>query len=346
MRKLASIQRVKSLEDIERDGVIADNIVLAKFKDVAWQCVVKRGEFNVGDFAVYIEVSTVLPQVEVFAWMDARKYKVKTQKIFGALSQGLALPVSILKSFGVEEWAINNVEVGDDVTEIIGVMRIEDAEPPKLSGEQKGLFPTYLVPKTDEERVQSYPEFLEFMRGKPAVATLKMDGSSCTVLVDPAGELTVCSRNFSLKESDSNAYWRMIRKTSLYKLVGSDFEHFCFQGELCGPGIQGNKLGLDDLELYIFNVINMKTNTPLSQDELIFLCDVLGLKYAPIVVEWNEFDETVESLLELARGKYPGTKNHREGLVIRPSKPEFWAKAGKWASIKVINNDFLLKFGE
>ena len=39
--------------------LLLDNIVLAKFEDVAWQCVVKRGEFNVGDFAVYIEVSTV-----------------------------------------------------------------------------------------------------------------------------------------------------------------------------------------------------------------------------------------------------------------------------------------------
>lgn len=346
MRKLASIQRVKSLEDIERDGVIADNIVLAKFEDVAWQCVVKRGEFNVGDLAVYIEVSTVLPQIELFEWMEKHKYKVKTQKIFGALSQGLALPVSILKEFGIVELGIEMLAIGDDLSETIGVMRIEDTEPPKLSGEQKGLFPTYLVPKTDEERIQSYPEFLDVMRGEEAYATLKMDGSSCTVLVDPAGELTVCSRNYSLKESDSNAFWRVVRKTKLYEMVGSSYEHLCFQGELCGPGIQGNKLCLDELELYIFNIIDTKTNFPLSQDFLMIICNCLNLKYAPIVHEWNKFDETVDSLLELAKGKYPGTKNHREGIVIRPKQPMFWPKAGKWTSIKVINNDYLLKFGE
>lgn len=346
MRKLASIQRIRSLENIERDGVIADNIVLAKFEDIAWQCVVKREEFAVGDFAVYIEVSTVLPQIELFEWMDARKYKVKTQKIFGALSQGLALPVSILKSFGVQDWAIDNLEVGQDLTELIGVMRIEDVEPAKLSGEQKGVFPTYILPKTDEERIQSFPAFLDFMRGREAFATLKMDGSSCTVLVDPNGELTVCSRNYSLKESDANAFWRTVRKTSLYELVGSNFQHFAFQGELCGPGIQGNKMGFDDLELYIFNIVDTKTNRPLSQDDLMTVCDALDLNCAPIVKYWPEFDETVDSLLEIAKGKYVGTKNHREGIVIRPRYPAFWDKLGKWASIKVINNDFLLKYGE
>lgn len=346
MRKLASIQRIKSLEDIERDGVVADNIVLAKFEDVAWQCVVKRNEFDAGDLAVYVEVSTVMPQDDQFKWLEPKKYKIKTQKIFGALSQGLALPLSILNEYVGHISQIEGLCVGDDVSEVLGVMRIEDSEPPKLSGEQKGLFPTYLIPKTDEDRLQSYPEFLEFMKGRPAVATLKMDGSSCTVLVDPNGELTVCSRNYSLKESDENAFWRTVKRTKLYNLKDSEFGGFAFQGELCGPGIQGNKLNLDDLRLFIFNIINMENGAVAGINELIELCNELGLDYAPIVYKWNDFDETVDSLLELAKGKYEGTKNHREGLVIRPKTPVFWAKAGKWASIKVINNDYLLKNGE
>ncbi len=345
MRKLASIQRIKSLEDIERDGVVADNIVLAKFEDVAWQCVVKRNEFNVGDLAVYVEVSTVMPQDDQFKWLESKKYKIKTQKIFGALSQGLALPLSILNEYVGHISQIEGLNVGDNVTEILGVMRIEDAEPPKLSGEQKGLFPTYLLPKTDEDRLQSYPEFLEFMRGLPAVATLKMDGSSCTVLIDPEGELTVCSRNYSLKESNENAFWRAVKSTRLYDLP-EWARNLAFQAELCGPGIQGNKLGLNELTLFVFNIIDLENGTIAGIGDIEAICFELGLNYAPIVKEWEVFDETVDSLLELAKGNYEGTKNHREGLVIRPKTPKFWAKAGKWASIKVINNDYLLKNGE
>ena len=55
--------------------------------------------------------------------------------------------MSILKSFG-GRGAINNLKGGEDVTETIGVMRIEDAEPPKLSkNEQKGLFRLTLYPR-------------------------------------------------------------------------------------------------------------------------------------------------------------------------------------------------------
>lgn len=87
MRKLASIQRVKSVEDIYRRGERADNIVIVKFEDVAWQCVGKRTDFQVGDLCVYVEVSTVLPEHEVFSFMEKVGHKVKTAKIWGQFRQ-------------------------------------------------------------------------------------------------------------------------------------------------------------------------------------------------------------------------------------------------------------------
>jgi hypothetical protein len=41
----------------------------------------------------------------------------------------------------------------------------------------------------------------------------------------------------------------------------------------------------------------------------------------------------MEQLLELAKGKYDGTNNHREGIVVRSKD--------KAISFKVLNNDFL-----
>lgn len=52
MRKLASIQKVESIRPIEG----ADKIVCARI--LGWDCVVKKGEFKVGESIIYIEVDS------------------------------------------------------------------------------------------------------------------------------------------------------------------------------------------------------------------------------------------------------------------------------------------------
>ena len=334
MRKLASIQRVKSVEDIFRRGERADNVVLIKFDDIAWQCVGKRGEFVPGDLCVYVEVSTVLPENEYFAFMAKSHYKVKTAKIWGALSQGLPLPLSIFN----EAWVVDvptEFAVGLDVTNCFGIKRIEDLLPAQLSGEQAGLFPTHLLPKTDEDRIQSYPQLLEQIRGEEVFATVKLDGTSCTVLNSPDGGLMVCSRNFAMKDGD-NVYWRVIKETPIPSVLAMpEYKHLYFQGEIVGTGIQGNPLALSGQEFYVFNIIDSENgNRPFNQ-------------IAPVFKYWKVFDETVESLLEMLSGvTYQETKNPMEGIVVRPATPTFSVELGKWFSFKVINNDYLLKRGE
>lgn len=347
MRKLASIQRVKSVEDIYRRGERADNVVLIKFDDIAWQCVAKRGEFAPGDLCVYVEVSTVLPENEYFAFMEKSKYKVKTVKIWGALSQGLPLPLSILNVFD-SELDLNTLQEGDDVSEIIGVKRIEDLFPAQFGGEQAGLFPTHLLPKTDEDRIQSYPELLEQIRGEEVFATVKLDGTSCTVLNSPSGELMVCSRNFAMKDGN-NVYWRVIKETPIPDVLSMpQYKHLYFQGEIVGTGIQGNPLALSGQEFYVFNIIDSENgNRPFNQIEIMEFCYEHKIKFAPVFKYWKRFDETVDSLLTMLSGAtYPESKNPIEGVVVRPATPTFSIELGKWFSFKVINNDYLLKRGE
>lgn len=347
MRKLASIQRVKSVEDIYRRGERADNIVIVKFEDVAWQCVGKRTDFQVGDLCVYVEVSTVLPEHEVFSFMEKVNHKVKTVKMWGQLSQGLPLPLSILNVFD-ENLNLNYLQVGDDVSEVIGVKRLEDLFPPKLGGEQAGLFPTHLLPKTDEDRIQSYPHLLDDIQGKRVVATYKMDGTSCTVLNSPEGELLVCSRNFAMKEGD-NVYWRVTKQIGLDKILAKpEFAHLQFQGEIVGAGIQGNPLGILGHDMYIFNIIDSRTQKPFGIFEIEQFCNENGLKFAPVFDLWEHFDVTnPQDLIEMLNGeRYPFTNSILEGVVIRPVEPFFSVKLGKWFSFKVINNEYLLKKGE
>ena len=102
-RKLASIQVIGNLEPIEG----ADRILKARI--MGWDVVVAKGEFNIGDKCVFCEVAAILPDGVPWAeFMRPRKFRVKTVRLRGVLSQGLALPLSILPT--------PNVNIDDAVT--------------------------------------------------------------------------------------------------------------------------------------------------------------------------------------------------------------------------------------
>ena len=75
-------------------------------------------------------------------------------------------------------------------------------------------------------------------------------------------------------------------------------------------------------------------------------CAAHGLRAVDVVEAGASFAHTLESLLALAEGKYPGTSNEREGIVIRPQQEcRSEVLAGR-LSFKAISNRFLLKEGE
>lgn len=60
----------------------------------------------------------------------------------------------------------------------------------------------------------------------------------------------------------------------------------------------------------------------------------------------HSFAHTLPSLLTLAEGKYDGTANEREGIVVRPETHTHSRILGGALSFKVISNKFLLSGGE
>ena len=338
VRKLASIQVVDQLIPIEN----ADKIEIAKI--LGWQVVVKKGEFNPGDRCVFFEIDSVLPKDAPWAdFMESKKYRVKSCKLRGALSQGLALPIDILP----ENY---NAEVEEDVTEVLGVKKYEIpfvVDPNAKNQRQKvkriANFPPY-IPKTDEIRIQSAPRLLDEIKEKSFYISVKCDGTSCTI-AKLDGELIVCSRNWKLEKGDKNSYWRVAKKYHMDEVLP---EGYAVQGELCGPGIQKNRLGLDDFDLFVFNVFDIKNGKYLDFWSFVDFCKTRELKIVPIerVVQSDEacqFDCSIENFLELAKGTYQGTKNRREGIVIRPLIETHSQVLKGRLSFKVLNNDYLLK---
>lgn len=110
-RELAYLVRVEAITPMNADRLECAHIG-------GWHCVVGKGEFKVGDPAVYFEVDSQLPDIRPFSEMEflrSKNFKIKTQKIRGEYSQGLLMPVS---AFG---WTFSNYLVLKDNTERIGV---------------------------------------------------------------------------------------------------------------------------------------------------------------------------------------------------------------------------------
>lgn len=350
MRKLVSVQEIKSVEPIEGADFIE------KVGILGWFCVAKKGEFKVGDKCIYYEIDSLLPDWPEYAFLrkgtwksyDGR-YRLKTIKLKGVVSQGLALPLSTFK--GLKNFP--SVPVGEDVSEYLDVTKYEPIIPPSLAGEANPF--EWPIAKTDEERIQNNPEITRELENKPYYISVKLDGTSGSFMLvvdEETGEpeFHVCSRNLSLKEREGNLYWDIAKK---YKLKEKLLDFFystgiplAIQGEIVGPGIQKNKLGLSSPSFFVFNIVNTFQNNRANFFVMREICDFYDLTLVPIQEEGEHFPESyMEDLLTMVEGKYrddgfkdADPKQEREGWVIRSKDQSI--------SFKVINNKFLLKGGD
>jgi len=182
-RKLVTIRTIDALEPIEG----ADLIEVATVE--GWKLVVKRGEFNVGDTCVYFEIDSFLPDGNP-AWQflvdksprefeGARGHRLRTIKLKGQVSQGLALSLSALPiiddlicgvqpsqsafgsnhHYGAIACTLFSGAQADvirelDFSDLLGVKKFEAPLAACLQGQAKGTFPSFLQ-KTDQERCQN-----------------------------------------------------------------------------------------------------------------------------------------------------------------------------------------------
>ena len=377
-RKLASVQKIKAIKPIEG----ADKIEIVQVLN--WDCVAKKGEYQVGDKVIYFEIDSLLPDIPMLEWLKGsswsqklNKYKISTQKFRGQISQGLVIPIKDFPEF-IKQVAVSldptlttkidkleitepeDLEEGLDLTEILN---IEKYEPPVSNGALGEIINhEWYVPKTDEERIQVCADTVlpEYIGETDWYASIKLDGTSCTVgLFEDA--FLIGGRNQWYK--DENMYTTTVKKygdiekhlRDYQKLTG---KYIVFQGELCGPGIQSNRLGLKEKEWFIFNVFTSATGKYDSYKKLdligmLNMCRLFNLQPVPIIDSKDKFDfktgdsidVIVENLLKYADNfKYKtyfenaSPNQVAEGLVFRLNDMT--------NSFKVVSNKFLLKGGE
>lgn len=208
-RKLVTVRKITDIQPIAN----ADAIELAIVD--GWQTVIKKGEFSIGEYCVYFEIDSFLPANDPkFAFLlksgtktdevGVERIRLKSIRLRGEISQGLALPISQFESV-LEEIDNFNGNHPDSYTSVARELLLEELEQTRDGIEQflnvtkyerpsernggtgagnaktAGTFPVF-IPKTDEDRLQNlYGKYSTNYKDVEFRPSLKLDGSSITV---------------------------------------------------------------------------------------------------------------------------------------------------------------------
>ena len=248
-RELAYIVKVLETKDIEGYDKVHYTRVLE------WWCVAPK-DIKLGDLVVYFEIDSKLPANDArFAFMEKRKYLVKTQKLCKTVSQGLILPLSDFPE-------LKGCKEGDFVTDKLHVEKY-DPEPinegsvkQKVSDFQRAMnshkrlfnnpivrlamkfkFARWLLaklfvpkkdkckwpewlPKTGSERIQNLPGLLG--SSTKYIITEKVDGCSTSFILTENDKYMVGSHNViknTEKDSDGGNFY----KTNIWAESGTNY---------------------------------------------------------------------------------------------------------------------------
>lgn len=332
-----------------------------------YQVVVKKGEFNDGDLAIYIQPDSVVPQTEPFRFIwetyqtedgtvPEKRRRITVRKFRGEWSEGLLMPMSILPKYSNFALAYGGVE-GSDVSDILGITHYNPPEPQdvqNLNGGNekrpktlKGWFfyilrklgIKYGQPKVMADLglpvydVEAYKNYVNaFIPGEMVYVTEKIHGSNARfVYMD--GKMHAGSRNL-WKSPDSNCVWRKA-------LVQNPWiEEWCRENEgnvLYGEVVptQGKfSYGCSSGEIRFF-AFDIFTKDGVWQKPFHAVPSVPLIMIMPFDIE--RIKKFVDGPSEVL-----GAKNIREGVVVTPLTERHVIGLGR-LQLKIVSNEFLKK---
>ena len=320
-RKLAHIEKIEWVRPIEG----ADRIVT--YGILGWEVVDQKDKYKVGDKVIYCEIDSVLPDKPEYEFLRDRKFRVKTIKLKGQISQGLILPMSTLHGNyrRNDEYAVGqDVTTQLQITKYLSPTEREELEQQErklandrnkfkkfmmryswfrrlfLSRKQKQGFP-YWVSKTDEERIQNlhWEEFYEQFKDKEVYVTEKIDGCSGTFTgkVVPRFSGLLSKLPFkkyqfvvcsrNLTTNDKFSIWWKIAKKYNLEQILKENPTLTIQGECLDTKVQGNKYNVKDEQFYVFNIIDHEKNYHYNFGEILIFCGKYNLQHVPLLYHKN-----------------------------------------------------------
>lgn len=276
---IASIQKIAEVK--KHPNADALDII----RVLNYECIVKRNEYKVGDLVVFIEPDTVLPDKPWAAFYKAKSNRVKAIKLRGEWSFGI---VESLKKLGLDNPNEYAFIEGDDIAQLLGVIKYEPPQPQDLNA--KGPLP-FNICKTDETRWQGLEDI---PYGEVCDITLKVDGQSWSAYYKD-GQMGILGRTMEYKTDCVNKYTQNEKLYDVLNKLRTFCEkhrvNLCIRGEQYGQGIQSgnyNPHSKLSLGLAFFSCWNIDKREYERKGNLFYIFNIakeLGLPTVPILEE-------------------------------------------------------------
>ena len=344
MHDLAVISKIQSITPIEGK----DRIVLAKVEN--YDTIIQKDDFSVGDMCVYVFYDSILPDKPEFEFLRKRcwsekwqGHRIRPMKMGGVVSEGLVLPMSLLPE------RKKGYKLGDVVTDELGI-RLYDPEAQleakskksnwfldimmkygwfrKLYNKyfrkqmSKGSYPAW-VDKSDEENIEKVWGKISQSPDTEYILTEKMEGQAASYIIDKKGKFKVFSHNCGVISGNWVEVAKIldIEKKMRTFCKSHKFDSLCLQGEVCGPGIQGNIYGFNGLKLFLYGGFH-SDHTRLTYTELMEFSTKSGIPTVPYLgkKKISDFDG-LDDIVKFSDGNSvfdnKGKAVPREGVVWR-----------------------------
>lgn len=373
-RAMARLVRIDAIDPIEG----ADRIMAAHVG--GWTVVVGKGDFEAGDLAVFFEIDSFLPaddfRYEKFAERGVKEmlfdgamrkgHVLRTVRLRGVYSQGLLMRPQDVLPESIPEHAYEQMfERKVNLTTMCGVREYE----PIRAVDQGNMhilrkYDPYIAPRTDALRIQNVGEdVFSLMKKTRNFISVKVDGTSITMVNDLRYQaIRVFSHNNELG-TDGGFGKQVYNQAEEQGIVEWLDEHpnITLQMEAVGPKINGNRLGLKNMKLFVFSVWSIDDCRYFDPYELFPLyciekrnSDIMRslVPRMPLLFLLSDYPTTGDLIERVDGIRGHVTDRLDEGIVIHilskgNCTDDEWRRLrdelGAQMQVKVISNKYLLK---
>lgn len=316
-----------------------------------FQVVVRKGSYNVGDFALYIPIDSVLPQALTDLVLGPNpkikldRNRVKQIRIQKFPSQGMLVDPSIVAEYMKTLGLMYEPKLEIDIAPVLNVVKYEP-EVPKFQQNAPGkkrdkpLVNTNFHQYNGLENIKWYPNI--FTEGEQVVIQEKLHGSNCRAGIVPTQANTMMKKikkffgllpkyeyvygsnavELTNKDGHQGYYGKDIYKAVLEKVKAKEklTEGVQIFGELIGPGVQKNyDYGHKEHHFVLFDVKFQTLDGEwfwLTPEEVERFAKTRGFDVVPVLYTgpYNK-----QKAYELTKGDsvYCPKQKIREGIVIK-----------------------------
>lgn len=302
--------------------------------------IVRLGEYNEGDLAIYVPVDSLCPIAdERFAFLAQRstpkegRCRLRAARLRGIFSMGLLVRPDL------------DMAPGEEVRERLDITVYE---PPEIIFRQGGSYDggqqerdPGVLPVYDVESARKWWMVLE--EDEEIVLTEKIHGANARYVFHD-GRLW-CGSRTTFKRLDGGGMWVQIaEKLGLAERL-SAVPGIAIYGEAFGQ-VQDLKYGQTGHDLVLFDALDTRTRRYLDYDDFLSLARDLGLPVVPELYRGPWSVERKAELFALAEGSTVlGNGAHvREGWVLRTTKERADLRLGR-VQMKLPGEGYLTRKG-